>query len=595
MKTLRFIESRILAMIDIWGLDAFRDLPAGRFTLTAQKSGYMTMQYGQTRPFESGKAIEGGHRNHMRAINTICRAGGLRPAVDQGVLTSGVMYECVTHGVDYVLAGSIRDDGPLPDTVMDLVEAQERYAAELAKNVHLVLMLSSMLHSIGVGNMLPSWVRVVCVDINPATVTKLAEDRAEQLKRDPDRVANELEARLRKDLVRIGDFSRVHPLPRSSADVPDDPDARLVVLPPEHPYSKENGSPAETAAKAILESRGNAPRLFRNTLVFLAADRVRLQDLDEAVRKYLAWSSILEEKNTLNLDPHQVRQAETQRQGADGAVTARLPETYQWVLVPEQKSPQAQVTWEAIRLTGSDALAVRASKKLRSEELLLTELGPSRLRMELDGIPLWRGDHVAVAQLADDFAQYPYLPRVKDSSVLARALGDGVALLTWRTDGFAFADSFDEAQGRYRGLRAGQQISLLDLDSPGLVVKSELARAQLEAEAQPTGAESATATAPFAPYATQGPGRSNEEMPSSAPLPKRFHGSVTLDSTRVGRDASRIAEEVLAHLAGTVGATIKVTLEIEAELPSGAPEHLVRVVTENARTLKFTSQGFESD
>lgn len=122
-----------------------------------------------------GAAVEQGHRNHMAAINTINRAGGIRQAVESGVLTSGVMYECVKHGVDFVLAGSIRDDGPLPDTVMDLVDAQERYAAALSQNVQLVLMLSSMLHSIGVGNMLPSWVRVVCVDINPAVVTKLSD------------------------------------------------------------------------------------------------------------------------------------------------------------------------------------------------------------------------------------------------------------------------------------------------------------------------------------------------------------------------------------------------------------------------------------
>src|SRR4029077_848315 len=141
--------------------------------------------------------------------------------------------------------------------------------------------------------------------------------------------------------------SRVHALPRTSADVPDDLDGRLVVLMAEHSYSKEPGSPAETAAKMILESRGNTPRLYRNTLVFLAADRVRLQDLDEALRKFLAWSSIVAEKDTLNLDPHQARQAEMQRQAADGAVTARLPETYQWLLVPEQPSPQAQVAWHA--------------------------------------------------------------------------------------------------------------------------------------------------------------------------------------------------------------------------------------------------------
>jgi len=128
---------------------------------------------------DSGKAIEGGHRHHMRAINTICRAGGLRPAVEQGVLTAGIMHECIRSGVQYVLAGSIRDDGPLPDTIMDLREAQDRYAAAL-ENVRLVLALSTMLHGIGAGNMLPSWVKMVCVDINPAVVTKLADRGSSQ-------------------------------------------------------------------------------------------------------------------------------------------------------------------------------------------------------------------------------------------------------------------------------------------------------------------------------------------------------------------------------------------------------------------------------
>ena len=123
----------------------------------------------------AGAPVEQGHRNHMAAINTINRAGGIGAAVEKGVLKSGVMYECVKHGVEYVLAGSIRDDGPLPETEMDLIAAQERYAEVLSNNVQLVLMLSSMLHSIGVGNMLPSWVRVVCVDINPAVVTKLSD------------------------------------------------------------------------------------------------------------------------------------------------------------------------------------------------------------------------------------------------------------------------------------------------------------------------------------------------------------------------------------------------------------------------------------
>jgi lysine-ketoglutarate reductase/saccharopine dehydrogenase-like protein (TIGR00300 family) len=123
---------------------------------------------------ETGAPVEGGHRHHMRAINAIRRAGGIQPAVESGLLTSGVMYECVKRGVPFVLAGSIRDDGPLPDTIMDLVEAQDRYAEALA-NVGLAVVLSTMLHGIGVGNMLPSWVKVVCVDINPSVVTKLVD------------------------------------------------------------------------------------------------------------------------------------------------------------------------------------------------------------------------------------------------------------------------------------------------------------------------------------------------------------------------------------------------------------------------------------
>jgi lysine-ketoglutarate reductase/saccharopine dehydrogenase-like protein (TIGR00300 family) len=128
---------------------------------------------------EQGVAVQGGHKHHMRAINAIIREGGIRQAVERGVLRSGIMFECVKRDVPYVLAGSIRDDGPLPETMMDLVAAQDRYAA-LVADTSLVLMLSSMLHGIGVGNMLPSWVRVVCVDINPAVVTKLMDRGSSQ-------------------------------------------------------------------------------------------------------------------------------------------------------------------------------------------------------------------------------------------------------------------------------------------------------------------------------------------------------------------------------------------------------------------------------
>ena len=440
------------------------------------------------------------------------------------------------------------------------------------------------------------------------TVTKLAEDRAEQLKRDPDKVAQELDERLRADLRKPGDFSRIHPMPRSGADVPDDLDARLVVLPVEQPYIKEPDSEAETAARRILESRGNTPRLYRNTLVFLAADKVRLQDLDEAARRFLAWKSILAEKVALNLDPHQVRQAETQMQAADGAVTARIPETYQWLLVPEQVNPSAPITWQASRLSGGDALAVRASKKLRGDESLVPVLGSTILRKHLDAVPLWRGDHVPVRQLVEDFARYLYLPRLAGSEVLVQAVRDGVALLFWQSDTFAYAESFDEGAGRYLGLRGGQMVSV-SADSTGLLVKPDVAKRQMDAEIAATsptggtGSETGTGAAGGAvggvPGGTQ-PGSGGTTTgtipgPAPAPRPHRFHGTVRLDPTRVGRDASRIADEVIAHLAGQVGAEVTVTLEIEATLADGATDQIVRTVTENSSTLKFDSHGFETE
>lgn len=430
------------------------------------------------------------------------------------------------------------------------------------------------------------------------TVTKLADDRAEQFKRDTDKVTHELERRLRRNLEQKGDFDRIHPMPSTGADVPDDFDTRLVVLGTDHPYSKGSGSPAEVAAKAILEARGNAPRLYRNTLVFLAADKTRLQDLEDAVCKYLAWESVLVEGEALGLGRQQEKQAETQKAAADGAVTARLPETYQWLLVPAQSDFKAAVTWSALRLSGPDALASRASKKLRSEDQLMTSYAASVLRLELDRIPLWRSDHVAVRQLVEDFARYLYLPRLKNPFVLAGAIQNGLALLTWEHDSFAFAESFDEITGRYRGLQAGRQLAV-EPDSPGLLVKPAVARKQMDKEnmipatpdgSQPSGVDEDDQMP--TPEPGEGP------TPPPVPLPvklKRFHGTVHLDPTRVGRDASRIADEVIAHLTGLVGAEVKVTLEIEAIIPLGATDQIVRTVTENGRTLKFTSQGFEKE
>ena len=433
------------------------------------------------------------------------------------------------------------------------------------------------------------------------TVANLAEGRAEEYRRNRDKVDQEIERRLRADLSVRGDFNKVHILPPSSHDVQDDQDASLVVLGPTYPHSREggSGSRAITAAKAMLESRGNTPRLFRNTLVFLAADDTRLQDLEDGVRRYLAWQSILDDKEPLDLPPHQVRQAESQRTAAEGAVAARIGETYQWLLVPVQTTPQANVEWQATRLAGQGPLAERASRRMRNDELLVTSFAGTRLRMELDRIPLWRGDHVSVRQLVDDFARYSYLPRPKEPLVLLEAIRNGLSLMTWEQDSFAYADGYDDSAQRYRGLQSGPRAALTDSD-PGLLVRPEVARKQMDAEAvRADKADERTGTTYVPKPGEPGEVRetSAEEVPAPTPRPaaKRYHGAVKLDPTRVGRDASQVADEVVAHLAGLLGADVKLTLEIEANIPDGAPEQVVRTVTENSRTLNFDDSGFETE
>jgi hypothetical protein len=192
---------------------------------------------------------------------------------------------------------------------------------------------------------------------------------------------------------------------------------------------------------------------------------------------------------------------------------------------------------------------------------------------------------------------YVYLPRLKGPAVLAEAVRDGLGLILWRQESFAYADSHDEVAERYRGLRGGEHVGISDGQVSGLLVRPEVASRQLAAEiptaststgaGKPAGAlrTAAAADRPVAGVAT----------PAPQAMPKRYHGTVVLDTTRVGRDAGRIADEVISHLAGLVGSNVRVTLEIEAEIPAGVPDQVVRVVTENSRTLKFMSHGFESE
>lgn len=431
----------------------------------------------------------------------------------------------------------------------------------------------------------------VWYDTQP-TVTKLAEDRAEQLGRQEEKTAGELERVLKENLKAMGDFDAIHILPNSAAEVPDDMETRLVVL--RESYSK-GSDVVETVIRNLLQSRGTASRLYRNALVFLAPDQQRLVDLQKAIQMSLAWRSIVNDKESLNLTPFQERQARTRLSESESRVLAQLPEVYQWLFVPEQSDASSKLTLATLKLTGSDPLAVRASKKLRSDELLLSSLSGVVLRTWMDKIPLWRGgDHVLIRQLLSDFASYPYLPRLRHPQVLIDAIQQGLGLLSWNPETFAYADRID--QGNYQGLRVQDLVPRLTQDDQGMLVLPRVAQTQLDQR-------KSEQTAPRPPQPGQqgdGRGTGNVRVTGRAegtviPAKRRYYGRKKLDPTRVSRDVNLLVEEILIHLNRLEGAQVEVTLEIQARVEGGLPDATVRTVGENSKSLGFESHGFEDE
>ncbi len=424
-------------------------------------------------------------------------------------------------------------------------------------------------------------------------LNRLAEDRASELLREPEVLHAEIVRRLRQDRER-GDFAGVHICPETTGDVPDEMAARLVVMPPAVPHRRgQADTPALTRAKETLEARGSSPRLNRNTLVFLAPDRRALADLVDVAAHYLAWKSVCDEEEPLNLDAFQRNQATAKKSGADETTRLRIRETWIHALVPSQPDATAEIAWDEVKVTGGEPLAKRTSTKLRMDELLMPEMGGIRLRMELDRW-LWKDkdkDHLSVGQLAEYFARYLYLPRITGRQALVRAIEDGLSFLTIH-DTFGLAESYQESQARYLGLRLGKTLSPV-IEDKTLLIKPEVAQRQSDDEL--TMVPGAQEEYPLPPDSSQDIAEGAPPYDGPKRQPTFFHGSVKLQDHRIGIDAGSIAEEVVQHLSTLPGAEVEVSLELQIRAPGGVQDDLIRTVTENCNTLKFESFGFEEE
>ncbi len=434
-------------------------------------------------------------------------------------------------------------------------------------------------------------------------VNRTAEERAAHIKEDA--VEEAIHKRLSEQLTALkGQISKVHIMPASSAEVPDDMEMKLVVLNIKTAHvPRDLNSAAYAKAKEILTTKGSSQRLYRNTLIFLAPDKTRLDELKQAVRTYLAWKSIADDKVALNLDAFQSNQADGKVKSGLDTIKLRLPETFVWILTPSQDKGSAEVHWDESKMNGTaqDAYMARVTKKLITQSQLYNDFAATELQMNLNGIPLWRGDNVAVRQLREDFAKYLYLPKLITADLLRAAIEAGVNLSSWQKDTFTYAESYDEENGRYRGLRAGQHVQV-SLDGNGLVVKPDIAAAQFakekaEADAQ-TANSATTANADSGKtYQAGSVANSNGGMVSEADghnaKNTRFFGHVDMDAVRFFRDAESVEKEILKHLNAIRGTNVKITLHIQAENNNGFSPDVERTLKENGRTLGFGEVEFE--
>lgn len=432
------------------------------------------------------------------------------------------------------------------------------------------------------------------------TVNRTAQDIADRLREHPEEVWAHVIELLAVERSARGDFSAVQVCPEDSAAVPDTEEAKLVILHPQHLHGRgQEDSAALTFATRCLDVRGSAQRTNRNTLIFLAPDASRWEELAEAVRDYLAWKQVASRAGDLNLTAQQAAQAEARRDQAKGTVGLRIQATYIWALVPEQPDAARPITWSVVKAEGAqDRLADRVTAKTRQGGLLATTYGARNVRMDLGG-PLnavWEKGHVSVGDLWSYYCRYPYLTRLRDRTVLEGALRSALDDMMWETEGFALADAYDSSTGRYSGLASYLGGSIAMLSDTALVVRPDVAALQQEQERL---AAATDITSPPTETAASGASGGAEIVEGGVTVngavarDRRFFGVVKLNPERYGRDFNRITTEILQHLAAVDGTNLELTVEIAATNDAGFPDDKARVVNENARTLKFEQFGFE--
>jgi len=425
-----------------------------------------------------------------------------------------------------------------------------------------------------------------------AHVGQMARDRAEQIRSSRgDIIELEICERLTSMSSPRHEFTGVHVMPTAAADIADSDEARLVILSPEQSQQGRGESAATAAAMAILEQRGNAARLYKNMLAFLAPEQRHVEALLDSTAAYLAWKQLDAEKESpLNLDPLNQKQVEDRLREATARLDAAVREAYKIALVPLQPDAAAPVELEVVRCDGADGLAERCSKKLVNQGMLNTTYSTEMLRSILDGVlsPMWSTGHCSIKDLWDVFARYTYLPRFKNMAALVAVLVDGANRIGWEQTTWALAAGM-KPDGGYVDLISGSLA--MGVNGTWLIVRPDVAAAQINAKPAP---QPGPGPVP-GPDPQPAPGAPTTGGPVTGPAaPTRFWGRKDLNpaAAQMRRDFEKVEQEVVALLQRELGSEVSVTINVEVVNESGFSESVVRNVKANADTLRFDEHGF---
>ena len=443
------------------------------------------------------------------------------------------------------------------------------------------------------------------------TQKSLNREAAERARHLPvERVWEEVVRRLKAQAPRATvELAGVVVAPESSADVPDDDAVRLVLVHPRFRHTaKDLGSPAAAFALDVLRNRGTAPRSLPNTVVLLAADARRWDELESTVRSFLAWSSVLGEKVSLDLTQAAAAQAEKTVSLTDQTVTDQIAGTWVWGLHAVQPVASEPLRVSQVRCDGGEKrLATRAGTRFVKEDQLRVTTTPKMIWLDL-GEHLrarWNTGHLSVGELWGYYSKYPYLPRLRDRSVLVSAVSDALFDAAFAGQGFALAEGYDHATGLFTGLAVPlEDTEFGPVTDSTLLVRPDLAVAQRQREREAVALATTAIDTGTGATAVPGAGGSSASKPApngrsaplaSTPAPRvsnaRYRARVDVDpDADLGTKFQELVNELLLHLQQARPDVLELTLEVTAEKAEGFDTSTVRTVRENGRQLGVESE-----